>query len=91
MRRGETARIFETCNDLGDLYTWFLQFLAAMEAKVGRAVVCIPEHNESGCLRGPDQAGREEGFRSWGASDTGELWSLGPPLSPGPGVRQLSL
>ncbi|KAG2450142.1 hypothetical protein HYH02_000245 [Chlamydomonas schloesseri] len=38
MRRGETARVFETCNDLGDLYAWFLQYLEVMDGKVSSEV-----------------------------------------------------
>ncbi len=34
MRRGETATVFETCSDMGDLFKWFLKFLDQLEAKV---------------------------------------------------------
>ncbi|KAG2500085.1 hypothetical protein HYH03_002362 [Edaphochlamys debaryana] len=34
MRRGETARVFETCNDLGDVYTWFMGYLDLLRVKV---------------------------------------------------------
>ncbi|GIL43026.1 hypothetical protein Vafri_829 [Volvox africanus] len=38
MRRGQTAKVFQTCNDMGDVYRWFLQFLRILEAKVSSAV-----------------------------------------------------
>lgn len=34
MRRGETATVFETCSDMGDLFKWFLKYLDQLEAKV---------------------------------------------------------
>ncbi|GIL72940.1 hypothetical protein Vretimale_4591 [Volvox reticuliferus] len=38
MRRGQTAKVFQTCNDMGDVYRWFIYFLEIMEAKVRSAV-----------------------------------------------------
>ncbi|GLC35682.1 hypothetical protein PLESTB_000483400 [Pleodorina starrii] len=34
LRRGETAKVFESCNDLGDVYRWFIRFLEVMRTKV---------------------------------------------------------
>jgi farnesyl-diphosphate farnesyltransferase len=34
MRRGQTARLFDSCSNMGDLLTWFLLFLGTLEVKV---------------------------------------------------------
>lgn len=38
MRRGQTACIFDSCNDMKDLLTWFIQFLDILQVKVDREV-----------------------------------------------------
>jgi hypothetical protein len=49
MRRGQTAKIFASCGDLGHLYTWLLQFLRVMESKVEREVAhSDPSHKVGG-------------------------------------------
>jgi farnesyl-diphosphate farnesyltransferase len=36
MRRGQTACMFDGCDNMGDLLNWFLLFLDQLESKVGR-------------------------------------------------------
>jgi hypothetical protein len=38
LRRGQTAKIFATCGDMGSLYAWLLRFLRIMQAKVDTEV-----------------------------------------------------
>lgn len=38
MRRGETARVFDSCSNLGDLLRWFAHFLAVLKKKVATEV-----------------------------------------------------
>lgn len=33
MRRGETARIFDTCADMGQVYSWFYRYLTVLHRK----------------------------------------------------------
>ncbi|KXZ56552.1 hypothetical protein GPECTOR_1g496 [Gonium pectorale] len=51
MRRGETATVFETCNHLGDVYSWFLKYLDVLEAKVAGQVAAddpsLPETRQA--------------------------------------------
>lgn len=34
MRRGQTAMVFDSCNNMGDLIAWFQKFLIILEAKI---------------------------------------------------------
>ena len=36
MRRGQTAMIFDSCDNMGNLLSWFEKFLIALEAKVDK-------------------------------------------------------
>ncbi len=38
MRRGQTACVFDSCANMGDLLTWFMQFLDILKAKVDNEV-----------------------------------------------------
>jgi hypothetical protein len=59
MRRGETARVFDQCGTMGDVYTWFLQFLRQLGAKAAAGVApgdptveVRPRGKRSGCSPG---------------------------------------
>ncbi len=41
MRRGQTASVFDRCDHMGHLYTWFLHFLSDLQAKVCVCSVCL--------------------------------------------------
>jgi farnesyl-diphosphate farnesyltransferase len=34
MRRGQTAKVFDSCDNMGDLIAWFEKFLLVLEAKI---------------------------------------------------------
>lgn len=36
MRRGQTAMIFDSCDNMGDLLAWFERFLVILEAKINK-------------------------------------------------------
>ena len=38
MRRGQTACIFDSCDNMYDLLSWFIQFLDILKIKVDREV-----------------------------------------------------
>jgi farnesyl-diphosphate farnesyltransferase len=41
MRRGLTARVFDECEDLQHLYTWFIMFLQQLQEKALLQVRCL--------------------------------------------------
>lgn len=38
MRRGQTAKVFDSCDNMGDLLAWFLKFLDILESKVSNEI-----------------------------------------------------
>jgi hypothetical protein len=50
LRRGLTARVFDECDGMGELYGWFTQFLQALQEKALLQVDKTDPTREVSCL-----------------------------------------